>query len=311
MPKRPPPRSGPKSKGPKDPSSPRRSPPPAPKGGWAAKKRADKEAAAAGAARPSAPRPSAPPPKPAAAPRDEPGSGLKRRYEGEEVLLGLLEIGGSELDVESVKALFAEAQADGLSPSEVFPDLFEEEPRFPEPSMARRLYGNLFGLWDRISRGKSEEPGQAELEREVEVVPPPQIEGRQLEQPFIDAALRVLGELPERELRKQRDRFEGGQEALLQSLSLLSLSPQGEVAGADLGFELWLLCGWALGERRGTPTFAQLRERTAPASVQPALLLFASEWLDAAMQEEEDALTPADREALLPLFTQAIARLAP
>src|SRR2546423_4153246 len=89
------------------------------------------------------------------------GAPLPRVYEGEAVLAELLAVAGSPLPVATVKDVFAQAHAAHDPPSEAIPALFPEEPHFPSPELARRLYGNLFGLWDRVARGQLDEPRRA------------------------------------------------------------------------------------------------------------------------------------------------------
>src|SRR5512139_1137537 len=82
-----------------------------------------------------------------------PDAGVAAIYEGPEVLSALLARAGSPLQAEEVAERFATAQAAGESRGEAIPALFLEEPRFASPDDARRLYGNLFGLWRRIQAG--------------------------------------------------------------------------------------------------------------------------------------------------------------
>src|ERR671937_1655965 len=78
-------------------------------------------------------------------------------YEGPEVLSALLERAGSPLGAKEVTERFRAAHAAGAERSDAIPALFDAEPRFPSPDEARRLYGNLFALWDRVAAGHSTE----------------------------------------------------------------------------------------------------------------------------------------------------------
>lgn len=243
--------------------------------------------------------------------RDE-GGDLRRVYEGAEVLEELLAAAGAPHPADAVKALFQQAHAEHAVPGEVFPALFEAEPRFASPELARRLYGNLFGLWERVAAGKLEEPKiHAESAPAPEpIAPPPPIEGAEIPDGFVEAALGALTTLPAKERSKQRDRFEQRESALVETLRQLRLSPGAEEAGLDLGFELWLLCGWALGDRAGRTDFTQLRN-PGPRGTQPALDRFIAEWLGEAELDEEEPLAVAEREKLEPLLRHAAEQLAP
>ena len=82
--------------------------------------------------------------------RPEPRTG---GYEGPEVLTALLARAGSPHGADEVAEHFRTATAAGEPRGDVIPSLFPEEPRFESPEAARRLYANLFGLWDRVAAG--------------------------------------------------------------------------------------------------------------------------------------------------------------
>ncbi|MBS2026852.1 MAG: hypothetical protein JST54_03020 [Deltaproteobacteria bacterium] len=243
---------------------------------------------------------------------DREGGELPRVYEGAEALEALLAMAGEELDAATIKDIFQEAQKEGDQPSDVFPALFAQEPRFPSPDLARRLYGNLFGLWDRVARGQLDEPKGRPAAPEVPepIAPPPAIEGATIPDEFVQAALGALTTLPEKERGRQRDRFEQRESELCESLRQLKLSDGAEQAGLDLSFELWLLCGWALGERAGRTAFKALRDPPQEGS-QPALERFIAEWLGEAELDEDDPLKPEERQKLEPFLRRAAELLAP
>jgi len=243
---------------------------------------------------------------------DGEGGELPRVYEGAEALEALLAIAGSELDAATIKDIFKEAQAEGDQPSDVFPALFAQEPRFPSPEIARRLYGNLFALWDRVARGQVDEPKGREAAPPLPepIAPPPPIDGALIPDTFVQAALGALTTFPDKERKRQRDRFEQRESELCEALRQLHLSPGAEQAGLDLAFELWLLCGWALGERAGRPTFKALRE-AAHAECQPAFERFIAEWLGEAELDEDDPLVAEERAKLEPFLRRAAELLAP
>src|SRR5258706_14243658 len=85
-----------------------------------------------------------------------------RRFEGKPILDELLELAGSAAATEEVLEIFKEASRAGEQPSEIIPTLFEAEPRFPDPDLARRLYQDLFGLWDLAASGARVELAERE-----------------------------------------------------------------------------------------------------------------------------------------------------
>ena len=97
------------------------------------------------------------------------------RFEGSEQLDGLLNLSGSALDTNEVVGRFAEGVAAGESASSVIPTLFEGEPHFPDPEIARRLYQNLLGLWDLVASGRKLElgsPARPKKEKREKPTPP-------------------------------------------------------------------------------------------------------------------------------------------
>ncbi len=248
-------------------------------------------------------------------------SDLPRRYEGQTVLAELLSKAGSPYSIDDVKALFEEAIAEKETPSATFPELFEAEPHFASPEVAKRLYGNLFGLWDRIAQGETSEPTPekpGKPERPGKQVAPPMpeapapVSGREIDDAFVEAAFHFIEALPERERQKRFDRFEQRESEYLQALHLLKLSAGAEQVGLDLGFELFVIAELALGERVGRTDFASLRStQTSKAQPQPALSRYLEEWLAEAMLDEQEPLSAEERARLEPLIRAAAQQLAP
>lgn len=236
---------------------------------------------------------------------------LPRRYEGQAVLAQLMASVGSVLSPDDVKDLFVQAQKAGERPAQIFPELFDGEPHFGSPEEARRLYGNLFGLWDRLAAGKPPEPrGADDAAAPPPPAPPPApIEGSELSDAFVEEGFAAITTLPPREARRLRDRFDQRESELLEVIRLLGVAPAAEEAAGDLAFELWLLCTWAFAERVGRTTFASLRS-AKPAGTQPALQRYISEWLSEAELEEDGALLPADRARIEPVLLAAAEQLA-
>lgn len=239
--------------------------------------------------------------------KDRDGGGLDRVFEGPDVLEELLELAGSKLDSGGVAARFGEAIAEGRSPSEVFPTLFEGPPRFPDPTAARQLYGNLFGLWDALESGELLEPStQADRPpREKKPKPvAPEPFGDAPDDAFIEAAWRYL-----EDDKKARDRlfhaFENKQDPLLQWLDEQGLSDEGYGVARHLLFELSAMIelGWPKGLRSA--------DASSPSQASPpeALVRYADEALFEAEQDEEVPLPPAEAGRVRTLVQTGLAAL--
>jgi hypothetical protein len=224
-------------------------------------------------------------------------------YEGPEVLSALLARAGSPQDAEGTAEVFRAAQAAGEPRNDVIPGLFPEEPRFDSPADARRLYANLFGLWDRVKAGldaSADEPAVAA----PEPTPPPMplargsLTGRELTPDFVESAWRWLEALPERESRRLRDRHANTQPDLGTWLDEVELPEAGELAARDLLFEAWAMMDRAFGDRLGALEWKVLREleKEPPVleSTQPALAAYVAEQLDI-LEDEDPAFGPTER----------------
>jgi hypothetical protein len=252
--------------------------------------------------------------------RPEPFAG---GYEGPEVLSALLARAGSPHDAEATAEHFRAAQSSGEPRNDVIPGLFPEEPRFDAPADARRLYANLFGLWERVKAGldaSADEPAAVT----PEPTPPPlplargSLLGRVLTPDFVESAWRWLEALPERESRRLRDRFSNTQPDLAAWIDEVELPETGELAARDLLFESWAMMDRAFGDRLGALDWKELREleQEPPVleSAQPALAAYAAEQLDI-LEDEDPGFGPAERaqvERVLATvgtaFTQAVAK---
>ena len=245
-------------------------------------------------------------------------AGLGAVYEGPEVLTALLGQAGSPHDAAEVADRFVRAQADGEERSDVIPTLFPEEPRFGDPSEARRLFSNLFGLWARIAAGLG--PG----DDAPEVAPPPSraepppergsLPGAELTADLVEALWRELAGLPEREERRLRDRFQNAQHDLAAWLDAAELPESGALAASDLCFEAWAMFDHAFDERLRPVAWAEIRAlQTEPPpleSEQPALAAYAAEQLDN-LADEDGTFGDAERaqvERVLAAFAAALTR---
>jgi hypothetical protein len=231
-------------------------------------------------------------------------TGIPRDYEGPLVLSELLSRAGSPHDAGEVADRFRRAQAKGEERADVIPTLFADEPRFGEPGEARRLYGNLFALWDRVAQGVSIAEDLPAVEtaparREPAPLPPRgAARGGQLGPPLIESVWKHLDALSEREKRRWRDRMESAQPQLVAWLDAVSLPDESLPAAHDLVFETWAMFDVAFGDRVAAVEFRDLRaqqsEPPALEAVQPALAAYVSEALDL-VAEEDPAFGAASR----------------
>ncbi|HET9551505.1 MAG TPA: hypothetical protein VFP50_00920, partial [Anaeromyxobacteraceae bacterium] len=229
-------------------------------------------------------------------------AGLPPIYEGPEALDALLERAGSPARADEVAAAFSRALAAGEPRGAVIPTLFPQEPHFASPDEARRLYGNLFGLWARLEAGL----GPHDDAPDVAPEPPPPPEppergltpGTQLPADLVEATWKWLAAAPPREVARRRDRFTNAQPDLAAWLDDVALPEAGALAVTDLAFEAWAMFDQAFAERLGALDYRELQalEKEPPPleSVQPALAAYAAEQLDL-LSEEDAGLTPEVR----------------
>ena len=228
-------------------------------------------------------------------------SALPGVYEGPVVLTTLLARAGSPHDSAVVAERFRAAQAEKQERSDVIPALFEEEPHFASPDEARRLYGNLFALWDRLARGMTVVDEDAETTPAPIPLPPPMIPqatlpprgettGVLLPVRLVEAVWKHLDTLSEREQRRLRDRFENAQPNVTAWLDAIPLPDSGAAAAHDLAFESWAMYDVAFGDRVDTISFQTLRathpEPRPLEATQPALAAYVREALDLVAEED-------------------------
>ena len=245
---------------------------------------------------------------------DSPDAGVAAIYEGPEVLAALLARAGSPLEAAEVADRFAAAQAAGESRAEAIPRLFPEEPRFASPDDARRLYGNLFGLWGRVEAGL----GPADDAPEVAPPPPPAPPERGLHPAgplaadFVELMWRYLAGAPERETRRLRDRFQNGQPDLASWLDGVALPEAGGLAAADLVFEAWAMFDRGFDDRLGRVAWKEIQALEAEPppmeSEQPALASYVAEQLDN-LADEEPGFGAAERAQVERVVAAAAAAL--
>lgn len=236
--------------------------------------------------------------------REEPqAGGIPAVYEGPEVLTALLARAGSPHDAEEVARRFERAQRAGEDRAAVIPGLFPEEPRFEGPDAARRLYGNLFGLWARIATGLGVADDAPALPEAQPSPPPPlprrgSVPGAELTPELVEAVWKNLAAEPPRAIARRRDRFQNGQPDLAAWLDAVPLPESGAVAATDLVFETWVMFDHAFGERLRAVEFRDVRALEAEpppmGEEQPALAAYVAEQLDLAA-DEDPAFGPPER----------------
>jgi hypothetical protein len=233
---------------------------------------------------------------------DEPASAIPAAYEGPEVLSALLARARSPNATEDVVVVFQRALRADEPRSAVIPTLFTSEPHFAGPDDARRLYANLFGLWDRLASGVGAHDDAPEVVPEPAGPPPlPErgsIPGEILPPDVVEAVWQHLAAAPPRDAQRRRDRFMNVQPDLAAWLDAAPLPDAGALAAQDLAFEFWCMFDQAFGERLGVVEFRELQalEREPPPleSVQPALAAYVAEQLDV-LADEDESFGPPER----------------
>jgi hypothetical protein len=245
-------------------------------------------------------------------------AGLPPIYEGPEVLDALLERSGSPVRTDEVAAAFARALAAGEPRGAVIPTLFPQEPRFGSPDEARRLYGNLFGLWARLEAGLGAHDDAPDVAPEPPPPPPPPerglTPGTQLPADLVEATWKWLAAAPPREVGRRRDRFANVQPDLAAWLDDVALPESGAVAVTDLAFEAWAMFDQGFGERLRAVEWKELTRLAAepppPEALQPALAAYAAEALDTLAAEDErfDEAARAQVERVVATVVAALTR---
>ncbi|HEX8538288.1 MAG TPA: hypothetical protein VF664_12540 [Cystobacter sp.] len=235
-----------------------------------------------------------------------------REFEGAQVLDGLLELAGVQHDSLTVLAHMRQAPAEGRPPSAVIPSLFEREPRFESPELARRFFQNLLGLWDLVREGKQvrlEDGPRPPRPKKQKGEPPAAFAPGEPDTAFVEAAWRYL-EDDEKARTRLHDSFENRQDALLGELDAAGLTDEGYAVARHLLFELhaMLELGWPRGVA-GVPPEALRGTGTQLPPVPMALAAYADEALFEAEHDEEHPLAPEELTRVRSLVKRGLAAL--
>ncbi|MFP2933726.1 hypothetical protein ACLESO_53045 [Pyxidicoccus sp. 3LG] len=239
------------------------------------------------------------------------GADFQRQFEGAQTLDGLLDLAGSPLDSAQVLARMQAAHAEGTPYRDVIPTLFEGEPRFPSPEIARSLYQNLLGLWDLVEEGKAvrlDDGPRPPRPKKVKATPPTPFHPGTPSGEFVEAAWRYL-EDDEKARTRLGHSFENRQDALLGALDAAGLTDEGYGVARHLLLELYAMLelGWPPGLTPVDP--AALEADTEAPPVPQPLQTYADEALFEAEQDEEQPLSSQELEAVRRLVRRGLAAL--
>jgi hypothetical protein len=239
--------------------------------------------------------------------------GFVRRFEGRQVLAGLLDLAGSPFSPEQVVDRMRGAQARGEAASASIPELFPSEPRFPDPSYATQLYQNLLGLWDLVQSSEpfslQDRPRPSPLAKKVPTAPAVFGEAGP-DATFVETVWRYLEDLDKRGKDRLQDLFENRQDALRGYLEEQGLSDNGFACARHLVFELFAMIelGWPLGTRPVLRSELE-GERVAPHEAPVALRDYAQEALFEAEQDERTPLAGRELEVVRDLVQRSLRAL--
>jgi hypothetical protein len=233
-------------------------------------------------------------------------------FEGVQALDGLLELAGSPCDTKEVLSRMKAAQAQGQPRDAVIPTLFEGEPHFPSPEVARKLFQNLLGLWEMVAEGKTvrldEGPRPPRPKKVKPVAPQPFAPGEPSAE-FVEAAWRYL-EDDEKERTRREHAFENRQDGLLAALDAVGLTDEGYAVARYLLFELHAMMelGWPQGLSSVDPAVLEKPGTEVP-PVPQALSAYADEALFEAEQDEEQPLSTEELGRVRTLVRSGLAAL--
>ena len=229
---------------------------------------------------------------------------FRPHFDGTQMLDELLSLAGSPFDSAAVMEQMRQALRRGEEAKDVIPTLFAEEPRFPDPSYARRLFENLFGLWEIAREGGPLPQGpRPARERKRKAGAPPPFKGEP-DAAFVEAAWRHL-EDDERARERLFHAFENRQDALLARLDEVTLSDDGY---GVLRLLLSELSGMIELGTQAPLKAAELPEEDSP-EVPEALWAYAEEAIFEAEQDEESPLPKEEADTVRRWARRALAAL--
>ncbi len=196
---------------------------------------------------------------------------FKRKFEGREVLDGLLELAGSAMDSDQVLEAMEEANRQGEQVAGLIPTFFEEEPRFTDPSLAQRMFENLLGLWDAVAAGKPVrlDPPPPRPPKKAPPPPPGYFHPGEVTAEWLASARVYLKDAEPRTRNRLHDAFENREDALLTWLDEQALSDEGYSCARQALFELFAML--ELGLPRGVGS-ARVERASLDAEVAPQAL---------------------------------------
>jgi hypothetical protein len=243
----------------------------------------------------------------------EKGPDFVHHFEGAQTLDGLLELAGSPCDTAEVLARMQAAHAEGDSPRDVIPTLFESEPRFGSPELARRLYQNLLGLMDLVEEGKPvrlEEAPREPRPKKAKPLPPVHFAPGEPSTEFVEAAWRYL-EDDEKARTRLLHAFDNKQDGLLGALDEAGLTDEGYEVAHHLLFELYAMLelGWPAGVASVALARVEGGSGAEASPVPAAFQSYVDEALFEAEQDEEQPLPPEELARVRPLVQRGLAAL--
>ncbi|MBL9039226.1 MAG: hypothetical protein JNG84_11970 [Archangium sp.] len=234
---------------------------------------------------------------------------LVRRFEGSAVLQRLLTSSGSLADVEDVAEAFREAIAAEAPASVVIQALWEDEPRFERPTVARQTFSNLLGLFDLIASGATVDlrPEAPPVRTKRPKAPAPAPFTTEPDEAFVEAAWRYFDDAPKARERHQHS-FDNRQDALLTWLDDTGLSDEGFSLVTMLVSDVYAMLELG-GMKVGLVEPKKIHKRFTKKTLPPALLAWLEEGTFEAQADETAPLKAADAKKALDVARRATAAM--
>ena len=236
---------------------------------------------------------------------------LGRVYEGAVVLQKLLGASGASVKVPEVIEVFKSAQAGHVEPDEAFPDLFDDEPRFTSAADARRLYANLFGLWDRVAAGGAIEPTGRPESKHREAAPAPEPMAPPLSAEFVEKAWKHLVDLSPKDMERWLHKWVNTQPELTEALQVEAVDDTAVADTADtLTFEVWAMVELAQTTRLRPVLMDEfLKELKSKDVPEPAIEQYIEDALEEAKLDDEQPLSEEQAEKVGQMVRAAVRAL--